>query len=985
MKGKFFLLFVCVVSCLLTFAGNHPIDVIVDYQYKGAVVPQDYLGLSYETRMVCADANGNYYFTPENTKLVRIFQTLGIKSLRIGGSSVDQKGAPTPTTQDVDHLFRFAKAAGAKVIYSVRLKDGSATSAATLAKYIYDHYADQLDYFSIGNEPGYYKDYEGALQPRWDSIMKAMRKVAPKARFCAPDDNPNPILCDKLLRDYQNNPISLMTLHSYPGGCSYKNPNDAKTHADLIPFDYVERSHFLLSDELVTEYAKVYDQMEPIMRRSPIRMSETNSYWYSGLKGASNSFASALWGLDYLYWWASRGIVGMNFHTGDAVGGVSMPAYYATFVTEGDHFDIRPLSYAMKAFGIGGCGQLMPVRLPLETKQLSAYAKRDDHGFLYVTIVNKKNEVQDINLSLTDDIKTLFSADYILLEQKDADILQQKDITLGGSAIQPDGSWQLAQWNRLQVKDRKVNLTLPAYSAAIVKINTDVYYTVNSSVEPMLQGKYKPTWSSLKKFEVPEWYKNAKFGIWAHWGPQSVPEYGDWYAYYMYKQGSRENKYHLQHFGHPSKVGFKDLVHQWKAANWNPEKLMKLYKRAGAQYFVTLANHHDNFDLWDSQYHPWNAMEEGPHKNIVAGWKAAAEKEGLRFGVSIHSSRAWNWFDFTENADATGDMKGVPYDGVLTKEDGKGKWWEGKDPRILYARDHAVEGSGFTNREGKDAAIPDSAYIENYYDRTLDVINKYHPDLVYFDDSHLPLYPVSDAGLKIAAHYYNSNAKWHDGKQEGVITAKQLTPDEQDCLIWDVERGALDHLHNNYWQTCTCLGSWHYDRTRYTKNTYKTALRVIRMLSDIVSKNGNLLLSVPVRADGTIDEREEAILDSVADWMAVNKECIYDTRPWKVYGEGPDVELDKPMTNGGFNEGKGIYSPRDMRFTQKGKVVYVIVLQRPDDNKVNVVSMAGMQKQIKKVEVLGKGKTAYRCDAQGMHLTLPAGNHPIPVIKVTMR
>lgn len=983
----------CLITCLVNgaWADNKTIQMVVNYQQKGVNIPSDYVGLSYETKMILPDENGKYYFTPSNHKLVSMFKTLGIKSLRLGGNSVDHKGNPAPALKDIDELFQFARVADVKVIYSVRLQDGTASEAQKIAKHIYDHYADLLDYFSIGNEPGYYKDYEHALQPRWDSIMKAMRKVAPKARFCAPDDNPNPTLCEKLLRDYgshKGSPISLITIHNYPGGCSYKNPNNPKGIAGLIPFDYKERSSFLLSEELTREYASVYDQMEHVITRFPFRLSETNNYWYSGLDGASNAYASALWALDYMYWWALRGSLGMNFHTGDKVGGTSMVAHYATFATDGDTMDVRPLSYALKAFNIGGNGTVVPVTIS-DAPQITAYAKRNGHGFLYVTIINKQHGGnagnREIELSIADNVKNLFSADYILMQTPDGDILRKKGVTLADHYISGLGEWNPGPWKKARIEGKKIRLSIPPASAVILKVNTDAYHIVDSSVEPMQYGKYKPTWSSMKKYEVPEWYKNAKFGIWAHWGPQSVPEYGDWYAHYMYKQNSRENKYHLQHYDHPSKVGFKDLVHQWTAKNWNPERLIQLYKRAGAQYFVTLANHHDNFDLWDSKYHPWNATVEGPHRNIVGDWEKAARKAGLHFGVSIHSSRAWSWYDRTEDADTSGIYKGVPYDGVLTKADGKGKWWEGKDPQVLYARHHALKDVGYTNREGHPMAIPDSAYVENYYDRTLDVINKYRPDLVYFDDSHLPLYPETDAGLKIAAHYYNSNLLWNNGKMEGVITAKQLTPDEQQCLVWDVERGALSNLNDNYWQTCTCLGSWHYDRTRFTKDTYKSALRVIRMLSDIVSKNGNLLLSVPIRSDGTLDEREEAILDSIAAWMDIHKECIYDTRPWKVFGEGPDIRQDRPMTNGGFNEGKGIYTSEDFRFTQKGKCVYIIMLNRADAQEAVIRSFAGMNPQIKRVDVLGKGKAKYVCDAQSLRVPLPAGTWPIPVIRVTLR
>ena len=1023
-----------IVSLFLLMAGatsfaqpGQMVRIVVDNQVKGPAVPSNYVGLSYEIAMLKPNAQGKHYFSKDNLPLVRLYHALGIKSLRLGGNSVDVKGGYTPTAEDLDELFGFARVAGIKVIYSVRLQDkmvngkpspnDNVSDAVAQAKHIYDHYSDLLDYFAIGNEPGYYKDYEHDMQPRWNAIMQAMRKVAPKARFCAPDDNPNPTLCNKLWSDFGvTNPqakdpvLGLLTMHSYSAGCSYKNPGQAKNHSELIPFDYKERSRYLLSDELVEENQRVYNQMEQVfgIQNLPgFRLSETNSYWFSGLNGASNAHAAALWALDYMYWWAMRGNQGVNFHTGDRVGGDGMVPYYAAFVSEGDGFNIMPLSYALKAFGIGavnsreedGLRRLAQVHLSGRSEHLTAYATNDGHGFTYITVVNKDVRngagMRQLMISLADGGQPINSACYTLLTNENSmkDVaaeekyLAKKGQLIGGHTIMADGTLDAPVWIKAQVGEKgRIRVELPPLSAVIIKVNTGNYHIVDSQVEPMQFGKYKPTWSSLKKFETPEWFRDAKFGIWAHWGPQSVPEYGDWYAHYMYKQGSRENKYHLQHFDHPSKVGFKDLAHQWKAENWNPERLISLYKRAGAQYFVTLANHHDNFDLWDSKYHPWNATVEGPHKNIVAGWERAARKAGLRFGVSIHSSRAWSWYDRTEDADTSGVFKGVPYDGVLTKADGKGQWWEGKDPQVLYARGHALKNTGYTNAAGRAMSIPDADYVENYYDRTLDVINKYKPDLVYFDDSGLPLWPESDAGLKIAAHYYNSNALWHDGKQDGVITTKKLNREQQDCLVWDVERGALNDINPYPWQTCTCLGSWHYDRTRFTKNTYKSALRVVRMLSDIVSKNGNMLLSVPVRSDGTIDEREEAILDSIGNWMTVNRECIFGTRPWVKYGEGPDMEQVVEMQNGlGFNEANKDYTSADMRFTKKGNVLYAIVLQRPADGRFEIKSLAGKKASVRKVEVLGVGKVAFTCDDTSLRLSTSKPLSFVPVVKITLK
>jgi alpha-L-fucosidase len=473
---------------------------------------------------------------------------------------------------------------------------------------------------------------------------------------------------------------------------------------------------------------------------------------------------------------------------------------------------------------------------------------------------------------------------------------------------------------------------------------------VNTASEPIAAGKFKPTWDSLKQYQAPEWFRNAKFGIWAHWGPQCAPEDSDWYARNMYVQGHPQNRFQIEHYGPPSQFGFKDVIHTWKAENWDPQKLVALYKRTGAQYFVALGNHHDNFDLWDSQYQPWNAVKVGPQKDLIAGWAQAAHDQGLPFGVSLHAAHAWSWYEISQSADKTGPLAGIPYDGKLTKADGKGKWWDGLDPQDLYEQRHtpspnfASPGSIHGRWDWNNGVtLPDQAYCDKFYNRTADLISKYHPDLLYFDDDALPLWPVSDAGLKIAADFYNSNTKWHDGKLEAVILGKQLDEAERKCIVWDIERGTSNRIEPFPWETDTCIGNWHYSRAVYDGNHYKNARTVIRMLADIVSKNGNLLLNIPVRGDGTIDDKEEVVLKGIAGWMDVNRECIFDTRPWKVFGEGPASE--GPVRKvGNFNEGKGKpFTGEDVRFTSKNGMLYIITLGVPKSD-LNIKSLGATAK-----------------------------------------
>ena len=515
--------------------------------------------------------------------------------------------------------------------------------------------------------------------------------------------------------------------------------------------------------------------------------------------------------------------------------------------------------------------------------------------------------------------------------------------------------------------------------------------------EPMATGKFEPTWESLSTYEVPEWFRNAKFGIWAHWGPQCVEGSGDWMARGLYQEGSSQYEYHREHYGHPSEVGFKDILPLFKAERWNPDSLVQFYKEIGAQYFFALGNHHDNFDLWDSKYQRWNSMNIGPHKDILAGWAAAAKKAGLPFGISFHADHAWTWYEPSRRYDTKGDKMGVPYDGWLTKEDGKGTWWEGYDPQELYAQNHPLsEGTwanGMIHRQwgwGNGACPPSQEFATNFYNRTLDAINRYNPDLLYFDVTVLPFYPVSDAGMKITAHMYNHSMATHGGKNQAVVFGKILENDQQrQALVWDVERGAPNEIQPEPWQCCNCIGGWHYNTEIYEKGTYKSAATVVKLLVDIVSKNGNMLLSVPLRADGTFDEKEEAILKEFGAWMKVNKESIIGTRPWKVFGEGPIAESTIQINAQGFNDGNYTKADaRDIRFAQTSKYIYVTPLGWPADHQIVIRSLAKNSKLhpggISRVELLGYGKLKYKRTSEGLVVTLPEEplNGIAPVIRI---
>jgi len=522
--------------------------------------------------------------------------------------------------------------------------------------------------------------------------------------------------------------------------------------------------------------------------------------------------------------------------------------------------------------------------------------------------------------------------------------------------------------------------TLPAIALAQQLEAAD--RILNEVGEKISSGPFSPDWKSLSAYQTPDWFRNAKFGIWAHWGPQCQAEYGDWYARGMYQEGSAQYKYHVAKYGHPSKFGFKDVINEWKADAWDPEELVSLYKKAGARYFMALANHHDNFDLYKSKYQRnWNSTKIGPKKDLIAGWKKAALKNGLPFGVSVHAAHAWSWMETAQRADKNGPMAGILYDGKLTKADGKGKWWDGLDPQELYAQGHPLsknsEDNGMIHRQwnwGEGVCVPTTAYCEKFFNRTMELINSYDPDMIYFDDTALPLWPVNDAGLRIAAHLYNKSIK-KNGKNEAVIFGKILDEHQRKCMVWDIERGQSNAIEPLPWQTDTCIGSWHYDKRVYDGKQYKSAKTVIHTLIDVVSKNGNLLLNIPVKGNGTIDELERKVVEEIGAWMAVNSEGIYDTRPWLVFGEGPAMESATPLSAQGFNEGKGKpFTANDIRFTTKDNVVYAAVLGWPNDGKVTIKSMNSNSKYLKQkisnVQMLGGKPLAFEQNETGLVINL---------------
>ncbi|MFV0399871.1 MAG: alpha-L-fucosidase [Oscillospiraceae bacterium] len=476
-------------------------------------------------------------------------------------------------------------------------------------------------------------------------------------------------------------------------------------------------------------------------------------------------------------------------------------------------------------------------------------------------------------------------------------------------------------------------------------------------------GPFANTWDSITgQYKCPEWFRDAKFGVWSHWGPQCVPMAGDWYARNMYMEDSSAYKHHLANYGHPSVFGYKDVIELWKAENFDPDALMNLYKGMGARYFVSMGVHHDNFDLWNSRYQSWNAVNKGPKRDIVGEWARAARQQGLRFGVSEHLERSYSWFATNKGRDAKGNLRGVPYDG--------------NDPayRELYLDNHL---------EDSNPAYPlnpSPAFVENFYLRIKDLVERYNPDWLYTDGG----VPFGETGLAMIANFYNHNLAQRDGKLEAVYSCKDINhvfPDlyhgeyRKNVGILDLERTISGTILDAPWQTDTCIGDWF-----YTKNcNYKTALTVLQQMMDVVSKNGTFLLSLPLRPDGTHDEEELAIIGQITRWMAVYGEAVYGTRPYSHYGEGPSTNVTADTIQ------ELDCTEEDFRFTKKGNTLYAVCMNAAPGKPLCIQSLNGLREQVEVVDCLGGGEVRWEWRDEALIVRVNPGEQSLPMTVLRLR
>ena len=470
--------------------------------------------------------------------------------------------------------------------------------------------------------------------------------------------------------------------------------------------------------------------------------------------------------------------------------------------------------------------------------------------------------------------------------------------------------------------------------------------TILKEVESVAhQGPFRPDWESLTKYEAPEWYKDAKFGIFIHWGVYSVPAFGsEWYPRDMYREGSEEYKHHLATYGPPDKFGYKDFIPLFKAERFDPSVWAKLFNEAGAKYVVPVAEHHDGFAMYDSGLSDWTAAKMGPHRDVIGDLAKAVRAEGLHFGVSSH--RVEHNFYLGVGRTIASDINDPQYAAFYGPAH---NWLENKN--------HSPLSNDFT--------YVSSAWTDDWLARSSEIVEKYHPEVIYFD--WWIGQPSIRANLtRFAAFYYNASLKY--GDHVGVINYKDWAMAEHSAIL-DVERGQLGDIRALTWQTDTSVGNKSWGNIK--NETFKSPQFVIDQLVDVVSKNGNLLLNIGPRSDGTIPEEVQQVLRDVGSWLAVNGDAIYGTRPWRVYGEGPTK-----VAEGAFHDTEtATYTAEDFRFTTKGNALYAIELGWPASGEAviqNLRTTVGEGK-IESVTLLGfDGRLKFKQQADGLHIQLPA-------------
>lgn len=511
---------------------------------------------------------------------------------------------------------------------------------------------------------------------------------------------------------------------------------------------------------------------------------------------------------------------------------------------------------------------------------------------------------------------------------------------------------------------------------------------------PIAPGPYEPTWESIEKNYPgsPKWLRDAKFGIWVHFGPQSAGQSGDWYARKLYVQGSLANKNHLKKFGHPSEVGYKEVLRDWNPKKLDPAKLTKIYRDAGAKYLMIQGVHHDNYDLWNSKYQPWNSVNIGPKRDLIGEWAKACRADGMRFGVTFHHEYTWWWWQTAFGSDTSGARKGIPYDGNLTLADGKGKWWEGYDPRMLYGIDlreyDGVDKNAHSPWSPPPAGIFSNHleyakwYAKNWALRMMDVVEHYDPDFIYTDGTVQGPFTgdgtgtglKADAMQHVIADFYNRTLK-----RRGVVNTFSIVKfrNKTNGTVNTEEFGVPEKINTDQtWIAEAPVGDWFYA----PGFTYNSGM-MIRYVIEAIARDGNAALCISILPDGSLDAGSLKMLKEVGVWMRRNGESVYGSRAWTIPGEGAIVDGKLKMLPGGGltkRQAEFKFDEHDFRFTiGKNNALYAFCMTVPaPGTQLKIKSLgaaAGFPgKAVKNVTLLGyKGKLQWKQEADGLSITCP--------------
>lgn len=488
---------------------------------------------------------------------------------------------------------------------------------------------------------------------------------------------------------------------------------------------------------------------------------------------------------------------------------------------------------------------------------------------------------------------------------------------------------------------------------------------------PICDGPFRPSWESIEANYPgePEWLREAKVGFWVHFGPQSAGESGDWYARKLYNENEPAYHNHLQRYGHPSEVGYKEVLRNWNPEKLDPKRLTELYKKAGARFLMIQGVHHDNYDLWNSRYHPWNSVNIGPKRDMLREWADACRDQGMRYGVTFHHEYTWWWWQTAFQSDTKGEKAGVPYDGNLTLKDGKGEWWEGYDPRLLYGV-NLREYETVAERANSPWSPPNAGIFWRHLDyakwfatqwalRIMDVTANYDPDFIYTDGTVEGPFTGDGTGTgykcnamqTVMADYYNRQLKKR-GRVDGFSIIKFRHP--TNGAVNTAEFGFPDTINiSQPWIREAPVGDWFYA----PGFTYDSG-SVIRFIIEAVCRDGNAALNIPMRPDGSLDEECERMLEEVGEWMKVNGQAIYGSRAWNVLGEGE-------MKNGHLRKlpGGGLgkhhkdfrFTSQDIRFTVgKDGALYALLMALPRPGETITIKSLGLHVQkVNRVVMLG--------------------------------